>query len=88
MILGLVFVFFVPGLSMSLALFPTGLNRIERFAFSGALSIMGGTLTMLILDTIGHVEISAFNVFVSLSILTLLCLAVWRVRLFVGRSKN
>ncbi len=88
MILGLIFIFFIPGYSMSLALFPTKLNRIERFAFSGALSIMGGTLAMLVLNMISHVEISALNVFLFLSILTSLCLAVWRVRVVVRRSKD
>ena len=81
-ILGLLFLFFVPGFALLLALFPKKeLSIAERIGFSGALSIVADMLTVLFIDLVLHIPTTALNIVLSLLTLTAFALIIWRLEL-------
>ncbi len=90
-IFGLIFLFFVPGYAIMLALFPRKdeLSPIERLGFAGALSIIADILTVLFIDLVLHIPTTPLNIFLSLLTLTVLALLVWRIELhFIRKSEE
>ena len=82
-IFGLLFLFFVPGFALLLALFPKKeLSIAERIGFSGALSIVADMLTVLFIDLVLHIPTTALNIVLSLLTLTAFALIIWRLELF------
>ncbi|MCW7080703.1 MAG: DUF1616 domain-containing protein [Candidatus Methanospirare jalkutatii] len=82
-IFGLLFLFFVPGFALLLALFPKKeLGIAERIGFSGALSIVADMLTVLFIDLVLHIPTTALNIVLSLLTLTAFALIIWRLELF------
>jgi len=82
-IFGLLFLFFVPGFALLLALFPKKeLSIAERIGFSGALSIVADMLTVLFIDLVLHIPTTALNIVLSLLTLTAFSLIIWRLELF------
>ena len=81
-IFGLLFLFFVPGFALLLALFPKKeLSVAERIGFSGALSIVADMLTVLFIDLVLHIPTTALNIVLSLLTLTAFALIIWRLEL-------
>jgi len=81
-IFGLLFLFFVPGFALLLALFPKKeLSIAERIGFSGALSIVADMLTVLFIDLVLHIPTTALNIVLSLLTLTAFALIIWRLEL-------
>lgn len=83
-IFGLIFLFFVPGYAITLALFPRKeeLSPIERLGFAGALSIIADILTVLFIDLVLHIPTTPLNIFLSLLTLTIIALMIWRIELY------
>jgi len=77
-VFGLIFLFFVPGYALTLALFPKKeFNQIERIGFAGVLSIIADILTTLYIDIVLNVPTNAINIFLSLLTLTSISLLLW-----------
>jgi len=88
-IFGLLFLFFVPGFALLLALFPKKeLSIAERIGFSGALSIVADMLTVLFIDLVLHIPTTALNIVLSLLTLTAFSLIIWRLELFFLKLKE
>ncbi|RLI78394.1 hypothetical protein DRP05_07415 [Archaeoglobales archaeon] len=89
-ILGLIFLFFVPGYAITLALFPRKdeLSLVEKIGFACALSIAADILTTLFIDVVFHVPTTASNIFFSLLTLTLIFLGIWRVEIYIINKKG
>ena len=88
-IFGLLFLFFVPGFALLLALFPKKeLSVAERIGFSGALSIVADMLTVLFIDLVLHIPTTALNIVLSLLTLTAFALIIWRLELFFLKLKE
>jgi len=75
---GLIFLFFVPGYALTLALFPRKdeLGIAERIGFAGALSIVADILTTLFIDLVLHIPTTGLNIFLSLLALTGIMLGI------------
>ena len=84
-IFGLIFLFFVPGYAFTLVLFPKkkDLSLTERLGFSGAFSIVIDVLLVLFIDVVLKIPTTPQNIFISLSLFTLTCLAIWGIETFV-----
>ena len=88
-IFGLLFLFFVPGFALLLALFPKKeLSIAERIGFSGALSIVADMLTVLFIDLVLHIPTTALNIVLSLLTLTAFALIIWRLELIFLKLKE
>ena len=88
-IFGLLFLFFVPGFALLLALFPKKeLSIAERIGFSGALSIVADMLTVLFIDLVLHIPTTALNIVLSLLTLTAFALIIWQLELFFLKLKE
>ena len=88
-IFGLLFLFFVPGFALLLALFPKKeLSVAERIGFSGALSIVADMLTVLFIDLVLHIPTTALNIGLSLLTLTAFSLIIWQLELFFLKLKE
>ncbi|RLI85444.1 MAG: hypothetical protein DRO98_06945 [Archaeoglobales archaeon] len=89
-VFGLIFLFFVPGYALTLALFPRKeeLSLAERIGFAGALSIVADILTTLFIDLVLHIPTTGLNIFLSLLALTAIALAVWRVEVYFIERKE
>lgn len=89
---GLIFLFFVPGYALTLAIFPKkDFNKIERIGFAGVLSIIADILTTLFIDIILNVPTTAINIFLSLLTLTSIALLLWYFEIKfkgIGRIKS
>ncbi len=86
-IFGLLFLLFVPGYALTLALFPRWkeLDFIERIGFACVLSIVTVMLSTLFIDLVLHVPTTALNIIAALLTLTALALFIWRVEILVIR---
>ncbi|MDF2955618.1 MAG: putative membrane protein [Candidatus Alkanophagales archaeon MCA70_species_2] len=82
-IFGLVFLLFVPGYALTLALFPRKeeITLIERVGFAGVLSIVADILTTLFIDLVLGIPTTAINIVIALLCLTALALLIWRLEL-------
>ena len=88
-IFGLLFLFFVPGFALLLALFPKKeLSIAGRIGFSGALSIVADMLTVLFIDLVLHIPTTALNIVLSLLTLTAFALIIWQLELFFLKLKE
>ncbi|WP_290596745.1 MULTISPECIES: DUF1616 domain-containing protein [unclassified Archaeoglobus] len=87
---GLIFLFFVPGFAFSLVLFPKKeeLSLTLRLGLSGALSVIFDVLITLFIDLVLHIPTTPVNIFTSLLIFTLACLAVWRLEVLILTRKR
>jgi uncharacterized membrane protein len=83
-IFGLAFVLFLPGFSMTLALYITKgeIPVITRFALSFILSIATLMLSTLFLDYVIGVDTTHFNILVTLTVIIILMVLTWKVRCF------
>lgn len=71
MILGSIFVLFIPGLAWTFALFDKKeIDIIERISLSFGLSIALVPLTIFYLNYLFHIKITAFNSFIVIIMLT------------------
>jgi len=71
MIIGSIFVLFIPGFAWTFAFFEKNeIDPIERIALSFGLSIALVTLTVFYLNYLFHIKITAVNSFIVLLILT------------------
>lgn len=86
-VFGLLFLLFVPGYALMLALFPRGkeLDFMERIGFACVLSIVADLLTTLFIDLVLHIPTTAVNIIAALLSLTGLALIIWRVEILVIR---
>jgi len=84
-VFGLIFLLFVPGYTLILALFPKKeeLSFIERIGFAGVLSIVADLLTTLFIDLVLHIPTTAVNIFVALLSLSALALIIWRIEILL-----
>ena len=84
-VFGLIFLFFVPGYAITLALFPRKdeLTTIERIGFAGVLSIVADILTTLFIDLVLGIPTTGLNIFLALLTLTVVMLVVWRVEVYL-----
>ncbi|RLG38199.1 MAG: hypothetical protein DRN91_03360 [Candidatus Alkanophagales archaeon] len=82
-IFGLIFLLFVPGYALTLALFPRKeeITLIERVGFAGVLSIVADILTTLFIDLVLGIPTTAINIVIALLCLTALALLIWRLEL-------
>jgi len=81
MILGAIFILFIPGYAMTLALFKEGeLNKIERIALSFALSIATVPLALFYLNWGLGIKINLINLILIVLLIVISSLIVWRVR--------
>ncbi len=89
-VFGLIFLFFIPGYAITLALFPKkdDLTLIERIGFAGILSILADILTALIMDVILNIPLTGFNIFLALLTLTFIMFVVWRVEVYFIDKKS
>jgi len=80
----LAFLLFLPGFALLLVFYPKSgdLPFFERIVLSSIVSIGATIGVFLALDLILGVETTAVNSFLSLLIITLLALVVWRTELF------
>ena len=84
-VFGLMFLFFVPGYAITLALFPKKdeLSTVERIGFAGVLSIVSDILTTLFIDLVLGIPTTGLNIFLALLTLTVVMLVIWRVELYI-----
>jgi len=87
MILFLIFLYFVPGYTLTLVLFPN-MKVSERLVFSGALSVVADITIVLVLNVVFKMKITSFTILSSLIVFSLICIAIWKVRSFVEASSN
>jgi uncharacterized membrane protein len=89
-VFGLIFLFFVPGYAITLALFPRKdeLSTVERIGFAGVLSIVADILTTLFIDLVLGIPTTGLNIFLALLTLTVVMLVIWRVELYILRKWN
>ncbi|WP_456487769.1 DUF1616 domain-containing protein [Candidatus Alkanophaga liquidiphilum] len=82
-IFGLIFLLFVPGYALTLALFPRKeeITLIERVGFAGVLSIVADILTTLFIDLVLGIPTTAINIVIALLCLTALALLIWRLEI-------
>jgi len=84
-VFGLIFLLFVPGYALILALFPKKeeLSFMERVGFACVLSIVADILTTLFIDLVLHIPTTAVNIVVALLALSALALIIWRVEILL-----
>jgi len=87
-VFGLIFLLFVPGYVLILALFPKKeeLSFMERAGFACVLSIVADILTTLFIDLVLHIPTTAINIVVALLALSALALIIWRVEILLIKT--
>jgi len=87
-VFGLIFLLFVPGYALTLALFPRReeISFVERVGFAGVLSIVADILTTLFIDLVLGSPTTATNIVIALLCLTALALLIWRLELLLMRT--
>jgi len=81
---GLALLLFVPGFAIMLVFYPKhgDIPLFERVALSGILSIGSAVGVFLFLDLVLGIDTTAGNGFLSLSVITVLALVIWRTEIF------
>lgn len=90
-IVAFLFLLFIPGLAVSLVVFPgrTDISVFRRIVLSGILSIGTVIISLLILDLFLGVDTTPAAVLIFLVVITVLALVIWGIELAVIRwSKN
>jgi len=87
-IFGLLLTLLIPGLALTLALFPTNTSRTEKIALGSVLSIALTLLTALTLDLGLGVDFTAENMIISLTALTIIFTIIWLIQTTWLRDKT
>ncbi len=74
--LGIVLVFFLPGLAWTLVFFRR-VNIIERITLAIGLSIASVTLSIIVLNVLFHVRVSGVNAVMTIIVITAVPLAIY-----------
>ena len=77
-VLGIIFVFFVPGFAWTLVLFKQ-ITHLERLVLSFALSLALVTLSMLGLNAVINMSITGLNAFLTIFFLTIIPLVIYSI---------
>ncbi len=83
-LLGLIFVFFLPGFAWTLVFFRQ-INLIERIALSFGLSIAVVTLSLLFLDKLVGIKITGFNSVLVIIAITIIPAVLYYLNRLIGR---
>lgn len=81
--LGFILVLFIPGYALTWAIFPKKEEKefVERIALSFVLSITSVMLSVLFCDVILGVDITPENILITILILTISAVVVWRIEM-------
>ena len=82
-ILGSVFVFFLPGFAWSLVFFQKNITTLERVVLSIGLSIALVTLSILVLNILFHVRINGFNAVITIIVITVIPFVIYFIRRYL-----
>ena len=86
-ILGVIFMFFLPGFAWTLVFFKQ-INIIERIALSFGLSIAIVALSIIVLNVLLGIRINGGNALLIIIVLTGIPLAVYYLKRYLGRPSE
>ena len=86
-ILGVIFMFFLPGFAWTLVFFKQ-INIIERIALSFGLSIAIVALSIIVLNVLLGIRINGANALLIIIVLTGVPLAVYYLKRYLGRPSE
>ena len=86
-ILGIIFVFFLPGFVWTLVFF-SRVNILERIALSLGLSIASMTLSIIVLHVLFGMRINGANSLLTIIVITIMALAVYLLKRLITRQSK